>query len=99
RALRRMVPDGRPLPRDRRSSRQGARGEAPRGGGVNELPLTISEASFQSTVIDYARRCRWKVSHQRPSQVRPGRWATATTGDVGMLDLVLARDGVVLIVE
>jgi hypothetical protein len=64
---------------------------------VQRLPLTISEADFQRTVIQTAMVYGWRVSHQRPAQVRTGRWATAITGHPGLPDLVLARDGVVLL--
>ena len=63
------------------------------------LPSTLSEADLQRTVIDYAILRGWRVWHQRPAQVRNGRWASAGTGHVGVPDLVLARDGRVLLVE
>jgi hypothetical protein len=66
---------------------------------VQRLPLTISEADFQRTVIQTAMVYGWRVSHQRPAQVRTGRWATSITGHPGLPDLVLARDGVVLLCE
>jgi hypothetical protein len=66
---------------------------------VSRLPLTLSEAEFQRTVIQTAMVYGWRVSHARPAQVRSGRWATPITGHPGCPDLVLARDGVVLLAE
>lgn len=51
----------------------------------------MSEAEFQSQVIEIARMYGWKVSHFRPAQIRPGRWATPIQGDAGFPDLVLAH--------
>lgn len=66
---------------------------------VGSLPLTLSEADFQGTVIDYAVRRQWRVHHARPAQIRPGRWATPLSGHPGVPDLLLARGGVVLMPE
>lgn len=66
---------------------------------ADRLSLLMSEQDFQGRVIDYAHLHRWHVWHQRPAQVRNGRWASAGTGDPGLPDLVLARDGVVLLAE
>lgn len=63
------------------------------------LSLNVSEADFQKAVIDMAIIYRWHVHHSRPAQVRTGRWATPITGHPGLPDLVLARDGVVLLAE
>lgn len=63
------------------------------------LPHDLLEAPFLSTVVDAARMHGWHASHQRPAQVRNGRWATAVTGNVGAPDLLLARGGVVLCAE
>lgn len=54
-------------------------------------PLAISEASFQSQVIQLARLYGWRVVHFRPAQVRSGKWVTPMIGDPGFPDLVLAR--------
>lgn len=51
----------------------------------------INEAALQAAVIELARWGGWRVMHQRPAQVRPGRWVTPVTGDVGFPDLVLAH--------
>lgn len=65
---------------------------------IAQLPLTISEADFQRTVIDAAGRFGWMVHHARPSRTAKG-WATILTGDPGLPDLVLARGGVVILAE
>lgn len=62
------------------------------------LPLTISEAAFQRAVIDYALWRKWRCAHFRPARTTRG-WATPIEGHAGFPDLVLARDGVVLIRE
>lgn len=63
------------------------------------LPLTLSESSFKSTVIHYAKLRKWHVTHFRPAMNRRGVWSTPLEGDPGFPDLVLARDGVVIIPE
>jgi len=54
-------------------------------------PITMSEASFQSQVVELARLYGWRIMHIKPTQIRSGRWVTATTGDSGFPDLVLCR--------
>jgi hypothetical protein len=63
---------------------------------VTQLP--ISEAEWQSRVIDYAKLRGWLVHHTRPARTEKG-WRTALEGDAGFPDLVLARRGQVLFVE
>lgn len=66
------------------------------------LPLTISEAAFQRTVTDLAYRAGWRVCHIPTVPVLRGRavrHVTAYTGHSGLPDLILARHGVVLLVE
>jgi hypothetical protein len=52
--------------------------------------MALSEAEFQSQVIDLAHRYGWFVSHQRPAQIA-GRWMTPVQGDAGAPDLLLAH--------
>lgn len=54
-------------------------------------PPAISEAQFQRTVIEAARRLGWLVHHVRPGRNARGRWMTAVSGDVGFPDLVLCH--------
>lgn len=65
---------------------------------ITALPLTLSEAAFQRTVIDYALLRGWRCAHQRPALTAKG-WRTAIEGHAGLPDLVLSRSGVVLLVE
>jgi hypothetical protein len=65
---------------------------------VRPLPLTISEAAFQRTVIELAVLHRWRVCHFRPARTAHG-WRTPVEGSPGLPDLVMARDGVVLLAE
>lgn len=59
----------------------------------------MSEADFQRTVIDAARLAGWKVCHFRPGMTQRGRWVTPMQGDKGAPDLILAKDGRVLLAE
>lgn len=61
------------------------------------LPTTIaeyraleSEADFQTWVVGTARRHHWMVAHLRDSRGQDA---------VGLPDLIMARDGVVLLAE
>lgn len=54
-------------------------------------PLKVSEASFQSQVMQLARIYGWRVVHHRPCLNQRGKWLTPSTGDSGFPDLVLAR--------
>lgn len=62
------------------------------------LPLTLSEADFQRTVLDYAMLRGWRCSHARPARTTHG-WVTPITGHAGAPDLLLARDGVAICAE
>jgi hypothetical protein len=62
--------------------------------------LKVTEREFQSSVIDFARACGWRVFHVHDSrrQVAPGRFV----GDrdaAGFPDLVLVREGRLLFAE
>ncbi len=63
-------------------------------------PLPVSEAEFQSQVIELAQLRGWLVFHPRPGRTQQNRgWSTSMTGDVGYPDLTLARAGTVLFLE
>lgn len=57
-----------------------------------------SEAAFQDKVITLARLRGWVVHHCRPCRTEKG-WRTAITGNAGFPDLVLAREGHVIVAE
>lgn len=62
----------------------------------------MSEAEMQQGIIDTARWHGWRVHHDPPvRQERGGKviHRTAYQGDPGFPDLVLARDGEVIIIE
>lgn len=63
------------------------------------MNLTVSEADLQNAVIELAYLRGWRVTHFRPAKVRESQWVTPIQGHPGFPDLVLARDGVVLIAE
>jgi len=67
---------------------------------VNRLDrtYTISEADLQTLVIQTAQLYGWRVSHFRAARTDKG-WRTPIEGDKGFPDLILARDGVVLMPE
>jgi hypothetical protein len=58
-----------------------------------------SEAEFSRAVIDTAKAFRWRVVHIRPALTSAGRWITPYEGHSGLPDLILARNGRVLLVE
>ncbi len=67
------------------------------------MDRALSEADLQRWVIETAQALGWMVYHSRKTaRTRKDDtvvWHTSYTGDRGFLDLVLARDGVVLIAE
>jgi hypothetical protein len=63
------------------------------------VPERISEADFQRRLMDTARLAGWRCAHFRPAMTQRGRWVTPMAGDKGFPDLVLAKDGHVLIAE
>ena len=62
---------------------------SPRRGVVPDLPPNMSEAAFQSLVIDVAEFNGWTVHHQQPTKARSGKWITS--GKAGFPDLTLLR--------
>jgi hypothetical protein len=60
--------------------------------------LPISEADWLTRVIDIPLLNGWLVNHQRPARTERG-WRTATQGRAGFPDLVLARNGEVIVAE
>jgi hypothetical protein len=65
---------------------------------VNGYGKYMTETQFGSAIMDLAKFQGWRVVHFRPALTQKG-WRTAMSGDRGFPDMVLARDGVVLIVE
>ena len=62
------------------------------------LAAHATEAEFQQAVVHLAETCGWRVMHVRPSTVRDGRWATATSIP-GWPDLTLLGHGRAIFVE
>ena len=58
----------------------------------------ITEAELQARIMHAAGLYGWRAAHFRPARTAQG-WRTPMQGDVGLPDLVLARDGVVLLAE
>ena len=79
----------------------------------DRLPERMLEDDFQAIVMAYAMRNRWRVVHIRAALVIDASartrgpytpdptksYRTPYEGDPGLPDLILARDGVVLLVE
>lgn len=63
------------------------------------MTAPMSEADWQRRLIDTAKLAGFMVAHFRPALTRSGRWATPMQGDKGFPDLVLAKDGQVLVAE
>jgi hypothetical protein len=60
----------------------------------------LTENEFQKSVIELARRFKWKCVHFKPAMVGKGRWVTPVQGDGrGFVDLVLVRDTRLLFAE
>lgn len=67
--------------------------------GRARAEAVLSEADFQKRVTEYARLRGWRWVHIRNVHTGGGRWRVPYEGDGGLPDLVLARRGVVLLVE
>jgi hypothetical protein len=61
--------------------------------------MSLSEADFQRRLMDAARLAGWLCVHYRPGKTQRGRWVTPMSGDKGAPDLLLAKDGRVLLAE
>lgn len=58
----------------------------------------LSEKDLQQRIIQAAGLYGWRVAHFRPARTAQG-WRTPMQGDVGVPDLILARDGRVVLAE
>lgn len=66
---------------------------------VDELPADPEAGRrFEAQVIELAMTMGWMVHHVRPCQTAKG-WRSAIAGHAGFPDVVLVRDGVLLMVE
>lgn len=57
-----------------------------------------SEAEFTTQVIQFAQLLGWLVHHSRPAMTGRG-WRTPLQGDAGAPDLLLAKNGRVVLIE
>lgn len=62
------------------------------------LAENVTEADWTAQVIKTAKLHGWMAVHYRPARTDKG-WRTALEGDRGAPDLLLARDGEVLLAE
>jgi len=60
---------------------------------------TLTEGQLQRRILDLAGWRRWRAVHIRPLWQRDGKMVTAYEGDPGLPDLILARDGRVILAE
>lgn len=67
--------------------------------GQARREATMRESDFQARVIDLAHLRGWRVHHTRPARTARGNWITPLAGDRGAPDLLLARNGAVLLAE
>lgn len=74
-------------------------GRATPGPTVGAVGPALSEDQLKKRIIDTAMLYGWRVCHVRPARKRNGTWITPIEGHAGLPDLVLARDGQVLLVE
>jgi hypothetical protein len=58
----------------------------------------MREEAWTTWVIEAATLHGWRVSHGRPARTGRG-WRTPVQGHIGAPDLLLARDGDVLLIE
>jgi hypothetical protein len=63
-----------------------------------ELDASLTEDDLLTRVLDLARLRGWKVVHYRPAKTAKG-WRTPLQGDKGCPDVILARNGVVILAE
>jgi hypothetical protein len=61
--------------------------------------LPITEADFQRRVLAAARWNKWCAVHIRATESQKGRWTVPYEGDKGLPDLILAKDGKVILAE
>lgn len=66
---------------------------------ITDARTRISEADFTTTVVELARWHGWMVTHFRPAYVRSGKMVTPLQGHRGFVDLVLAKNGTVILAE
>lgn len=60
----------------------------------------LSEADFQTMVLDLAKIWGWRAAHFRPGKSSKDVWMTAVAGDgKGFPDLILVRGNVILVAE
>lgn len=62
------------------------------------MTTPLTEDDLLGQVIDLARLHGWRVSHFRPAWSTRG-WRTPVQGDTGFPDLIMARNGRVIVAE
>lgn len=66
----------------------------------SQVNAVTTEAEFQAQVVDLAKLHGWQVFHALPVQrASDGKHRTAFQGDAGFPDLVMARDGRIVVAE
>lgn len=62
------------------------------------MTIELSEEDLQTRILQAATLYGWRAAHFRPARTAKG-WRTPMSGDPGFPDLVLARDGVLIVPE
>lgn len=62
------------------------------------MALPLTENDFQRRVVALAHQCQWLVHHTHTVQIN-GAYRTPIVGDRGLPDLILARDGALILAE
>lgn len=62
-------------------------------------PHRATELACEDTIVRAAKLGGWRVHAERASRTASGRHATAIKGHKGWPDLVLAREGIVIVAE
>lgn len=60
--------------------------------------LRMTEAHLTEVLVEAGMLYGWQVTHFRPAKTERG-WRTPLQGHSGFPDLVLARDGIILVAE
>lgn len=66
---------------------------------VGAVAFVLTEDQFKKRIMDTAMLHGWRICHVRPARKLNGKWVTPVEGHAGLPDLILARDGRVLLIE
>lgn len=61
-------------------------------------PPPLTEDGLQTRILGAAKLYGWQIVHIRPARAQNG-WRVPYEGDPGLPDLIMARNGIVLLAE